>query len=160
MKTRLKYSNRVKVITLLSNLLVLIGFCLIYANRVAVYEVIIKGHIILCTIFCLLVLCMLIIPLYFMLNAPIYYVVSNEKIILKTVVGRKEFMTCDYHIDMDSTIDFYNSQRVSGSGGSFGYIGKFKLPNREICFFFLTNESGKVISLRNKDTGVCTYISR
>lgn len=110
----------------------------------------------------LALLCYLFILVYYMMQAPRYYMIDRMGLTLKLLVGQKFYPAGEYEIDSEGDFSSEVKQgfRLWGSGGYFGFVGKFRVPQKGTCQFYLSNNSGNLIRLRNKQTGKYTYISK
>lgn len=159
-KVNLRYSKRVKVITVVISLLVVVLAVVSKDAYMDIFYRALHEPNTIDIILSLLLLSIVAVFLYFIANAPIYYILDEKGLYLKKLVGHKFFSSSDYTIDENTSVNLGGSVRVCGSGGFFGYIGKFYLNKLGMCDFYITNESRDVISIVKKNSGKYTFISR
>lgn len=159
-KVNLRYSKRVKVITVAISLLVVVSAVLSRDAYIDIFYKALYEPNTIDIILSLLLLSIVAVFLYFIFNAPIYYILDEEGLYLKKLVGHKYFSASDYTIDENTSVNLGSSVRVCGSGGFFGYIGTFYLNKLGMCDFYITNESQDVISIVKKNSGKYTFISK
>lgn len=95
------------------------------------------------------------------LRAPRYYILNAQGLYIKFVVGGKFYSRDSYEIDADIPYsEIRASTRAFGSGGYFGYLGLFRVPNMGVCRFYVTNEKGVLMRVRPKGGGRCIYVSQ
>lgn len=159
-KTYFKYSVSVKWIT--AGCLSLIGVLglmaivqrddLVKAYAPSLVHTLLLGIPLLVTLFVLL---------YFALRAPVYYIHSDEGLYLKLVMGSKFYSDQEYdimgHISSD---DIKGATRIIGSGGYFGYIGRFSVRGRGVYQFYVTNWGGRLIRLVGRQGQRTVYINQ
>lgn len=99
---------------------------------------------------------------YCALQSPVSYTMDSEGLHLKTFGGIKHFTWAEYDIvsNLEASIELRHSVRLFGSGGFFGYLGTFSVPDRGTCRLYLTSRKGAVMRLRHKHTGKYTYITQ
>lgn len=103
----------------------------------------------------------LFVLLYFALRAPIYYVRSDEGLYLKLFVGSKFYPAQEYDItEHVSSDDIKGATRILGSGGYFGYIGRFRIRGQGVCQLYVTNWNGRLIRLVGRQGQRTIYISQ
>ncbi len=159
-KCILRFSVKVKIISAIVLLAFLFFFAIIIGNRSEIYRTIILSNLIVGIIFILLLVFSCFIMVHFFIHAPISYTINERGLCLKKMIGSEWFLAEDYDIFENEIISFDGCVRVFGSGGYFGYTGKFRVPNKGVCTFYLTNEDEHVILLKHKETGRSIYLSK
>lgn len=103
---------------------------------------------------------LLVVLIYYALRAPRYYILRPEGLYIKYVLGDVYYSAQDYEIVPGvPTEEIRGAVRTLGSGGYFGYVGKFYVPGRGSCTFCLTRRSGHMIRLTNRKNGRRIYVS-
>lgn len=154
------YSKRVKIITTISAVVLVLLFFALGSSLADMFKGVLRQYGVFQMILLFVVLSAVVVMFYFIANAPIYYRIDESGLYLKKTLGYKYFSLDDYTIDEDLSVDVGKGVRVFGSGGFFGYTGKFYLNKFGMCDFYITNESQDVISIVKKNSGKYTFISK
>lgn len=154
-----KYSTACKCITVGTLLLIAAMAVGLYLDREEIYAVC-APSLIYSILLGVLLLGLLVVLGYYALRAPRYYILRAEGLYIKYVFGDVYYSAQDYEIVPGvSAEEIRGAVRTLGSGGYFGYVGRFYVPGRGSCTFCLTRRSGRLIRLTSRTSGRRVYVS-
>lgn len=159
-RTAFRYSRTVKWITAFCLTIILATTTMVLTHGDYTFKS--SGvEVVYWVILALAMLLVLAISGYYGLRAPRYYILSAEGLYIKFFVGSIYYDSKSFEITSNIPAEeIKGSIRVWGSGGYFGYIGKFKVPRVGICQFYVTNKRDNLIRIVNRSKGKRTYISQ